>query len=104
MSKEKDNNLDLDITPDVCSGTYSNLVVITHSPSEFSLDFGQMLPGTPRPVIRQRIIMSPIHVKRLLNALMDNIDKYEDSFGEIVEPQQGGTIPFDGGNTPFGRA
>ncbi|MCQ2298626.1 MAG: DUF3467 domain-containing protein [Bacteroidales bacterium] len=105
MSKEKDNNLDLDITPEVANGTYSNLAVITHSPTEFTLDFGQILPGTARPIIRSRVIMNPIHAKRLLSALMDNVQKYEDSFGEIIEPQQaGGTIKYDGGGTPLGRA
>lgn len=97
MSQENKNqqqNLNIDVTPEVAKGVYSNLAIISHSPSEIVLDFAQMLPGTPNANVRSRIIMSPIHAKRLLVALRDNIDKYEDQFGTIVDPAQS-TVPFD---------
>lgn len=97
-NKEQQQNLKLNITPDVAEGTYSNLVVISHTPAEVVLDFAQMLPGTEGATIRQRIIMNPVHAKRTLAALNDNIRKYEQQFGKIEEPRmpmQGDTVPYD---------
>ena len=64
-------------------GIYSNLALITHSPSEFIIDFARMMPGLPRARVHARIIMTPQHAKLLLKALEDNIKKYEARFGEI---------------------
>ena len=98
MANQKEQNLKLTIAPDVAHGTYSNLAVISHSPSEITLDFAQMLPGTDGAVVRQRVIMHPLHAKRLLAALNDNLKKYEQQFGSIDEPRmmpQGDTVPYD---------
>ena len=83
-----DNNnaqkqIKLELKPEIARGTYSNLAIITHSHSEFIIDFATMLPGQPKPEVSNRIIMTPEHTKRLLNALMDNITKYESQFGFI---------------------
>jgi hypothetical protein len=83
-----DNNntqkqIQLELKPEIARGTYSNLAIITHSHSEFIIDFATMLPGQPKPEVSNRIIMTPEHTKRLLNALMDNITKYESQFGFI---------------------
>ena len=97
-NKEQQQNLKLNISPDAAQGTYSNLVVISHNPTEIILDFAQMLPGLEGATIRQRIIMNPIHAKRTLAALSDNIKKYEQQFGTIVEPKMmpaGDTVPYD---------
>lgn len=91
-------DLKLDIAPDVAKGTYSNLAIISHSPSEIVLDFAQMLPGTPNAQVRSRLIMNPIHAKRLLTALADNIQRYEQNFGTIVDPSSpmnADTVPYD---------
>ena len=93
--KEQQQNLKLNITPEVAEGTYSNLVVISHNPTEIILDFAQMLPGIEGASVRKRIIMNPIHAKRTLAALNDNIKKYEQQFGHIVEPTPDGTVPYD---------
>ena len=93
--KEQPKNLKLNINPDVATGTYSNLVVVSHNPTEMILDFAQMLPGIEGATVRERIIMNPIHAKRLLAALNDNIKKYEQQFGAIVEPTADGTVPYD---------
>ena len=92
---DNSNKLNLSISDPVAAGTYSNLAIISHSPTEVTVDFAQVLPGTQNnAVVRQRIIMNPIHAKRLLMALTDNIKRYEAQFGTIVEPQ-GGTVPYD---------
>ena len=96
--KEQQQNLKLNISPEVSQGTYSNLVVISHNPTEIILDFAQMLPGVDGAAVRQRIIMNPIHAKRTLAALSDNIRKYEQQFGTIDEPRlapAGDTVPYD---------
>lgn len=100
MEKNKNNvsNLNLDISPEVAEGVYSNLAVISHTPTEMVLDFAQMLPGNKNATVRSRIIMNPVHAKRLLMALNDNIQKYESQFGTIEEPKmpmQGDTVPYD---------
>jgi hypothetical protein len=97
-SEKKTPNLQLDINPDVAKGTYSNLAIISHSPTEIILDFAQMVPGVQHPTVRERIIMNPIHAKRLLSALADNINKFEQNFGPINEaalPNNTQTIPYD---------
>ena len=78
-----DNEMSINLTPDVAIGTYANLAVITHSSSEFVLDFASMLPGMPKPEVNSRIIMTPEHAKRLFYALRDNLEKYEAQFGNI---------------------
>ena len=64
-------------------GIYSNLAIITHSPAEFVIDFTRVLPGIPKAKVHARIVMTPQHGRLLLNALKDNIEKYESKFGEI---------------------
>ncbi len=64
-------------------GIYSNLALITHSPAEFVIDFTRMLPGTPKAKVFARIVMTPQHAKSLLKAMQENVQKYENQFGEI---------------------
>lgn len=82
MENEK-NQINLELKPEVAKGNYSNLAIISHSHSEFIIDFATVLPGLPKPEISNRIVMTPEHCKRLLNALADNISKYESQFGQI---------------------
>ena len=85
--------INIEIGEKEAEGIYSNLAIISHSPAEFIIDFTRVLPGIPKSKISARIIMTPQHGKMLLNALKDNIDKYENQFGEIqilgVQPQGG---------------
>ena len=97
-----ENSIKIDVSPEVAKGEYSNLAIITHSHSEFILDFARVLPGLQKPEVHSRIIMNPEHAKRLLYALQDNISKYESQNGPIVLPEANkGTFPmggFGGGN------
>ncbi len=88
MANENEQQLQIELKPEVAEGTYANLAVITHSSSEFVADFIQMMPGMPKAQVRSRVIMAPEHAKRLLLALQDNIKKYEQAFGPIVLPGQ----------------
>ncbi len=88
MDSNEKKQISLDIRPEIAKGSYSNLAIISHSPSEFIIDFATMLPGLQKPDITNRIVMNPEHAKRLLNALADNIDKYESQFGAITFKEQ----------------
>lgn len=95
--KNQQVQLQMDLKPEIASGVYSNLALISHSHSDFVLDFARMLPGMPKPEVASRIILAPEHAKRLLGALQDNILKYEQQFGKIVIPEQQGrtATPFN---------
>ena len=81
-----DNNqeIKIELTPEVAKGIYSNLAVITHGPNEFFVDFITMAPNLPGAKVQSRIIMSPENAKNLLGALAENVRKYEATFGPIV--------------------
>lgn len=94
MANEKE--LSIELKQDVARGTYSNLAIITHSKSEFIIDFASMLPGLPKPEVTNRLIMNPEHAKRLFLALQDNISKYESQFGQIDFGEPKATFPLGG--------
>ncbi len=85
---EDKNQLQIELKEDVAQGIYANLAIISHSSSEFIVDFVRMLPGMPKAEVKSRIILSPEHAKRLLLALQENIGKYESVFGSIQIPDQ----------------
>jgi hypothetical protein len=77
--------ISIELNEEVAQGTYSNLAVITHSASEFVIDFIRIMPGIPKAQVKSRIILTPEHAKRLVGALQDNIGKYESVHGPIKE-------------------
>ena len=81
--------LNIELSEDVAEGIYSNLAIITHSNSEFIIDFIKVLPGVPKARVKSRILLTPQHAKRLLNALQDNISKYEQHHGKIADTGSG---------------
>jgi hypothetical protein len=97
--KRNQNQINIELKEDVAQGIYSNLAIITHSPSEFIIDFVRIMPGIPKAEVKSRIILTPEHAKRLLLALKDNIGKYEAIHGPIkhVEGQGGMQIPMNFG-------
>ena len=89
MDNKKSQQINLELPESESSGKYSNLVLVAHSPSEFVLDFTQILPGLPKAKVVSRIILSPTHAKGLLRALNENLQKFESQFGEINLPKAG---------------
>jgi hypothetical protein len=87
---ESEPQLNIELPEGIAEGIYSNLVMIAHSSEEFVLDFIRIMPGLPQARVKSRIVVTPQHAKRLLAALADNIDRYENTHGEIVEHGQGG--------------
>jgi len=99
------NQLNIELSEEVAQGTYSNLAIITHSTSEFVVDFVRVMPGIPKAAVKSRIILTPEHAKRLLIALQDNVKKFEQQHGPIkvnmgIDPQMP-PIHFGGGNVPL---
>ena len=86
-NEQKQQGLQIELTPDKAQGEYVNFAIITHSSSEFVVDFARMLPGLPKAQVRSRVVLAPEHAKRLLSALQENIMRYEHSFGQIKVPQ-----------------
>ncbi len=83
--EENQKQLNIDIPADVADGIYSNLAVISHSNTEFILDFIRMMPGMPKAKVMSRIILTPEHAKKLLAALHENVQKFEQNNGSIKE-------------------
>lgn len=86
------SQMNIEVPSEISAGKYSNMAVITHSKSEFVLDFASVLPGNKSAVVNSRLIMTPDHVKRLFYALNDNIAKYEAQFGKIDLGEPKGTL------------
>ena len=82
-NENQNQQMSIGIDPQTAKGIYSNMVMLTHSTTEFVLDFASILPGGMGPQVQSRIIMAPEHAKRLLAALSENISRYENAFGPI---------------------
>ena len=87
-NENKQQGLQIELVPDVAQGEYANFAIITHSSSDFIIDFARILPGVPKAQVKSRIILAPEHAKRLLQALQENIVRYERAFGQIKIPNQ----------------
>jgi hypothetical protein len=94
--KNNSNQLNIELSEDVAEGIYSNLAIITHSNSEFVIDFVKVMPGVPKAKVKSRILLTPQHAKRLMSALADNISKYEQVHGNIKQTEEMG-IPMNFG-------
>ena len=98
MSNEpinESNQLNIELSEEMAEGIYANLAIITHSTSEFVLDFIRIMPGVPKAKVKSRLVLTPEHAKRLLLALSDNIRKYEDQVGEINLPDMMPPFPMN---------
>jgi len=84
----KKGQLNIDLPEEIAEGTYSNLAIISHSNSEFVVDFVRMMPNVPKAKVKSRIVLTPTHAKRLLIALNDNVKKYEAQYGKIKDTNQ----------------
>lgn len=86
----KGNKINIELPEEVAEGVYSNLAIISHSSSEFILDFVRIIPNVPKAKVKSRMILTPEHAKRLMKALNDNLVKFEAQYGKInssKEPQ-----------------
>lgn len=81
--KPQQNQINIEVSEEIAQGIYSNLAVISHSSSEFVVDFIRMMPGAKKAQVKSRVILNPENAKRLFMALKDNLSKYESMLGEI---------------------
>ncbi|MCA6435314.1 MAG: DUF3467 domain-containing protein [Bacteroidota bacterium] len=101
MEEQQPQQLDIELSEEIAEGIYSNLAIITHSNSEFVIDFIKLLPGVPKARVKSRILLTPQHAKRLAKALIDNLNKYEAMNGKIKDQDQNMAMQFTG---PTGKA
>ena len=100
MSNKKENNIqkkiNIEVKEDVANGVYSNLGIINHSPTEFVFDFATMMPGFAKAKVLSRVVLSPEHAKKFMNALAQNVSNFEKQHGAIkaIDLQK---IPLDFG-------
>jgi hypothetical protein len=99
--KNKEGQLNIELSEEVADGTYSNLAIINHSVSEFVVDFINVMPGVPKAKVKSRIVLTPQHAKRLMKALADNVARFEKAHGEIKDYEQP-PVPMNFG--PAGQA
>lgn len=87
-NNENNSKFQIDLPANVAQGEYANFAIITHSSSDFVVDFARVLPGVPKAQVKSRVILAPEHAKRLLAALQENIVRYEREYGPIKIPNQ----------------
>ena len=97
--KPGQNQINIELSEEIAEGEYANLAMIAHSNSEFVIDFIRLMPGVPKAKVKSRIVITPEHAKRLLGALNDNIQKYEDTFGPIKKTDEAPNFPINFGGT-----
>lgn len=95
MEENKNHQIDIELNEEIAEGIYSNLAIITHSQSEFVIDFIKLMPGVPKAKVKSRIVLTPQHAKRLAKALAENIQRFENAHGKIKDLET--TIPLSFG-------
>ena len=103
--QKQGQGMEIHLSDEVAQGNYSNLAIISHSTSEFIVDFATVLPGLAKAKVKSRVILTPEHAKRLLLSLQENITRYESNIGkiEIPQPSRNNEDPLVGMG-PMGKA
>ncbi len=86
MNQQPQQQIQIKADDQTAKGVYTNNLIIGHTKEEFVLDFLNVFP--PQGSLVSRVFTSPGHAKRILNALKDNVKKYEDQFGKIEAAQE----------------
>lgn len=95
-SEQRPADFQLQIPPELESGTYANFLSVWHTAHDFTLDFAVMQqtmppenpedPASPFVVpcrVVGRLKISPTLVFEVMRALNQNMTQYEKAFGEI---------------------
>ena len=94
-------SIPLEIPPHI-QPVYANLARISHAPAEFVLDFARFLPGDMKATVTARVVMSPVALKLFLQAVTENLTRFETTFGTINLPSGSSSLadhlfrPFHG--------
>ncbi len=97
--QNQENQINIELSEEIAEGTYANLAMIAHSNSEFVIDFIRLMPGVPKARVKSRIVMTPEHTVRFLQALKENVERYQDAFGDIRDMSDMPKVPFNFGGT-----
>ncbi len=97
MEEQTNTELNIELSEEIAEGIYANLAIITHSNSEFVIDFVRVMPGIPKAKVKSRVVITPEHAKRLLNALRENISRFEKIHGSIKDTDKPGGFPMSFG-------
>ena len=79
----ENKKVEIKIADNIPGGQYANAMQIRHNQDEFLLNFLNITPPNGR--VSGKIITSPGHFKRFVNAMKKNLKKFEETFGEIKE-------------------
>ena len=96
-NENNDNQINIELSEEIAEGIFSNLAIITHSNTEFVLDFIRVMPGVPKAKVKSRIILTHEHAKRLMSAMQDNIEKFESINGRIKTQEEPSGFPMNFG-------
>ncbi len=96
MDNNNQSEINIELPEDIAEGMYSNLAIITHSNSEFVVDFVRIMPGVPKAKVKARIVLTPAHAKRLMSALTENVGKFEQMYG-VIKDSEGSGLPMSFG-------
>ena len=97
--ENQENQINIELSEEIAEGVYANMALIAHSNSEFVVDFIRMMPGVPKAKVKSRIVLTPEHAKRLALALKDNLDKFEEKFGQIAASNEPPKFPMNFGGS-----
>ena len=95
-----ESQLNIELSEETAEGVFSNLAIITHSNAEFVVDFIRIMPGMPKAKVKSRIIFTPEHAKQFLQALQENVDKFESINGRIKVRNGTPGFPMNFGGPP----
>lgn len=96
MTEKKSQQINIHLGEEVGQGNYSNISIITFSPSEFIIDFATMLPGLTQAEVKSRVILTPENAKRLMLTLQENVSRYESNVAPINVQRKLNIEPFGG--------
>ena len=103
QQSNKKGQLNIELPEEIAEGIYSNLAIISHSQSEFVVDFIRLVPNVPKAKVKSRVILTPQHAKKLLKALNENVRKFESQHGPI-KADDNNSFPPMSFNTPKAQA
>jgi len=89
-----EKKIDIKVDEHVALGQYSNMAAIRHTKEEFIFDYAFVFPDGPLGKLVSRVILSPAHAKRFMQALEANIRRYEEDYGPIVPADIPPTVGF----------
>ena len=81
----------IEIPPDL-QPAYANLARIAHAPAEFVIDFARILPGDSKAIVAARVVMSPVALKLFVQAVNENLARFEAAFGKVNIPGDGSSL------------